>query len=486
MTLVLDSRGEKEQGEKGRPGYGGRKLTLVQAAARLKHPHLVEMRQLFGGAELKFEPELAGGMRLSEICRKRFASGPVPLSFGLRILLDTMSGLAALHGKSFGYSHGEVAPCNIVVGTDGTARIIPVVASHCQDGPPAEQATGYVSPERLRGDAIDHRSDVFSLGVMLWEMITGRSFRGLPSAIITAWVIDGKVPDPVHPDDAAWVVALAQVATRALAVNPADRWETVGVMGAEIEYVAVDHIASSGEVAALLWDADAKKSSPPSKTQSIPSLSPAAISIPPAPIVALSPPPAIEQPSPVIAPTPPDVAKSHPSGFSTPSGVPQRLAAAPAGDAPALASRAPAPTKRPAPRSKQSVVGWLTLGAATVLVGVAAYEVVGGSMASKSVPAVMVTSFTGRPVVSPDPLPVDPPAAAAPPVASAVSTDLRPTAPPPSAEPAPPLTRPAVAAPQVAVPSASPRPTTKPAPVHKPPPHPTNKKNGKVDPTFGI
>src|SRR5439155_4838181 len=87
---------------------------------------------------------------------------------------------------------------------------------------------------------------------MLWEMITGRSFRGLPPDVIAAWVVDGKVPDPVHPDDAPWVVRLAQVTTRALSVNPGDRWPHVGVLGDEIETIAAGHIASRQEVTALL------------------------------------------------------------------------------------------------------------------------------------------------------------------------------------------------------------------------------------------
>src|SRR5258708_7214484 len=103
----------------------------LRAAAQLRHPHLVEMSSA-GGEAPKFDPLLQGGLRLSELCRKRFGSGPVPLGYGLRILLDTLSGLAALHG-SLAFSHGEVAPRNIIVCRDGTSRLIPVVTAHWQD-----------------------------------------------------------------------------------------------------------------------------------------------------------------------------------------------------------------------------------------------------------------------------------------------------------------------------------------------------------------
>src|SRR5262249_20998975 len=141
--------------------------------------------------------------------------------------------------------------------------------------PPGADASGFAAPERLRCDPFDHRADVFSVGVMLWEMITGRSFRGLPAEIITAWVVDGKVPDPVHPDDAPWVVALAAVARRALAVNPGDRWPHVGVMGEEIEQAALGHVATVREVRDLLADAaQAKAPASPSENPYTPSLSP--------------------------------------------------------------------------------------------------------------------------------------------------------------------------------------------------------------------
>src|SRR5882762_11488535 len=114
-----------------RPSSNAPRLAKVRAAAHLRHPHLVEMFAKAGEGP-GFEAEFHGGVRLSELSRKRFGSGPVPLGYGLRILLDTLSGLAALHG-TLQFAHGEVAPRNIVVGRDGTARLIPVVTAHWQE-----------------------------------------------------------------------------------------------------------------------------------------------------------------------------------------------------------------------------------------------------------------------------------------------------------------------------------------------------------------
>src|SRR5258708_3916881 len=259
MKSVFNGSDRNGGAGKGDLGKSGERAAVVRAVAEIRSDFLVPMRPS-DGTTLAFEAELAGGARLSDLGKRRFGSERVPLRFGLRILLDALSGVAALHGSSLRFAHGEVAPWNVVVGHDGFPRLIPLVAAHAEEGaPPSTDATGYVAPERLRGDPFDHRADVFSAGVMLWEMITGRSFRGLPPDVITAWVVDGKVPDPVHPDDAPWVVELARVATRALSVNPGDRWPHVGILGDEIETIAAGHIASRQEVAALFSGASQVK-----------------------------------------------------------------------------------------------------------------------------------------------------------------------------------------------------------------------------------
>jgi serine/threonine-protein kinase len=422
MKSVLDPLAHKKGEEKSHKRAGDRRLATARAIARFSHPYLVEMRAL-STDELEFEPELRGGVRLSDLSRERFSSGPAPLAFGLRILLDALSGLAAVHGASLGFAHGEVAPCNVVVGADGRARLVPVVAAHFLEGaPPGTDAAGFAAPERLRCDPFDHRADVFSVGVMLWEMITGRSFRGLPPEIITAWVIDGKVPDPVHPDDAPWVVKLAAVATRALAVQPDQRWPHVGVMGEEIENAAEGHIASVKEVRDLLTNGASSKPAPSPSSPSenpawTPSLSPTAVSVPPSPI----PPP----------PLPPSMVGLYAT-------------------APLVNESTPPPTRRAGKkRRRQSVIAWSTLLVAVVLLAVATREVLEGLASSRSV----ATAPPGPRLVSRKTAPLPPVSPAVPvPAASDV-------APPPATPPAvPTATENAPATPA----TAAPTPTTSP------------------------
>jgi serine/threonine-protein kinase len=197
-------------------------------------------------------------MSLAELSRSEAGWFPLPLRVGLRILLDALSGVAAVHqatqnGTPIDFVHGEVAPSNIIVGRDGVARLVPVLPAHWSGTPPNPEATGYMAPERLLGDVFGQPADVFSAGVLLWEAITGKPlFRNWPLDAIVTQLIGRKVPYPIPFGDALWGVPLADVAMRALVVDPAERWAHVGALGAQVENIARGHLASSDEIAALV------------------------------------------------------------------------------------------------------------------------------------------------------------------------------------------------------------------------------------------
>ncbi|HUR56287.1 MAG TPA: hypothetical protein VM029_01160 [Opitutaceae bacterium] len=229
----------------------------VQVIADLRHLHLIVVRRSAEG--VGFEPESVGGMSLAELSRIDAGGFPLALRVGLRILLDALSGLAAVHeatqhGKPLDFVHGEVAPSNIFIGRDGVGRLVPVVPAHWNDGAPSNpDVTGYLAPERLLGDVFGQPADVFSAGVLLWEAITGKPlFRNWPLDAIVTQLIGRKVPYPIPFGDALWGVPLADVAMRALAVDPIERWADVSALGAQIENIARGHLASSDEIAALV------------------------------------------------------------------------------------------------------------------------------------------------------------------------------------------------------------------------------------------
>jgi serine/threonine-protein kinase len=233
------------------------RLAVVHAIAAIRHPHLIVMSKVSDGAG--FEPETNAGLSLFQVSRALEGFGPLSLRFGLRILLDTLSGLGALHraegdGQSMGFVHGGVAPGTIVVGRDGIARLIPLVPAHWGPvGEPDRHVLGYTAPEKLLGDPVDQSADIYSIGVLLWEAIMGtRLFRDLGRDAIITRLVGGKVPYPVPFSDAPWGVPLADVALRALEVEPSARWPHVGAMGAQIENLVGKHVATSSELAALV------------------------------------------------------------------------------------------------------------------------------------------------------------------------------------------------------------------------------------------
>jgi eukaryotic-like serine/threonine-protein kinase len=500
--------------------------TPAQILADLRHPHLIVMRLRADGNG--FEPELAGGMSLAELNRSEAGWFPLPLRVGLRILLDALSGLSALHhatqdGNPLDFVHGEVTPSNIYVGCDGRGRLVPVVPAHWSEHPhPSADLMGYAAPERLLGDVFGQPADIFSAGVLLWEAITGKPlFRNWPLEAIVTQLIGRKVPYPIPFGDALWGVPLADVAMRALSVDPAERWAHVGALGAQIETIARGHLATSDEIAALVAGFAAGKG-PTSVQPPAPLLAPPPAA--PGPITSLAPTassiqsPAEKTPSvtslevPVAEPAP--LAEGWGRERSAPSApriwlpgqvnVSSAGAATPAGSADLVESWSGiAPASSPGASRRSKAIVWVAVSASLAVTAIAAYQLLDRSAETRSsatvlapkvtaagqpsaaaatgvMPAGTAPSATGNP---PRPAAEGSGAANAPPVptsitgsaptgASVPATPVHRTAPPrpvtrSAPAPATPLT---AAPPRQAAPPPAPSPAPAPPPAAKPKP----------------
>ena len=183
------------------------------------------------------------------------------LARALRILLDVLAGASALQDTRSAdgtpFVHGELVPALLRVEGSGAARLVPLAAWHWS--PPgalaAQPRWGHLAPERLLGDAIDQRADVFSAGVLLWEALAGRRlFESDSIDAIIMRLMGGKVVLPELPPELAWAVPLKAVAMRALSVDPGQRFANCAELGAAIMAVAGAHIATHAEVAAYFGD----------------------------------------------------------------------------------------------------------------------------------------------------------------------------------------------------------------------------------------
>jgi len=159
----------------------------ARAASALEHPHIAVIHAIDEADGVNFiAMELVRGEKLSDLT----ARGPLPAHRALEIATEVAEGLARAHDK--GIVHRDLKPANVMLTEDGHAKIIDfglaklvdalsgdsggltVVKAETDPGMVMGTVT-YMSPEQARGGKVDHRSDVFSLGVLLHEMLSNES-----------------------------------------------------------------------------------------------------------------------------------------------------------------------------------------------------------------------------------------------------------------------------------------------------------------------
>ncbi|HEX7840603.1 MAG TPA: serine/threonine-protein kinase, partial [Kofleriaceae bacterium] len=220
-------------------------LDEARLALRLNHPNLVHSYEVGedGGAHF-LAMEHVEGLSLKELFR-----APCARSFGaeiwLRVIADALSGLAHAHGlrdydgKPLGVVHRDISPHNIVVSYDGVTKLLDFGIALSRPGPGADPAppvlgkVAYMAPEQARGQ-IDHRSDLFAMGVVLWEMLSGRRlFDGDAPA-----VLHRLAGEPIPRLGSALTdvdLELDDLVARALEKDPAARFQTAHDMRHAIE-----------------------------------------------------------------------------------------------------------------------------------------------------------------------------------------------------------------------------------------------------------
>lgn len=189
--------------------------------------------------------------------------GALPPAVAAEIAAQTADGLDDAHravaqdGTPLGIVHRDVSPHNVMVDTDGLVRVADFgIAraywriSRTRTGQ-LKGKLGYLSPEQIMGQPLDGRADVFALGIVLWEMFTGRRFVRAKSFFDAhrALVVD-PVPD-VREYAPAVPSALAACVARAMAREPSERFDDAAAMSVALR-AAVGRGVSSAEVAALV------------------------------------------------------------------------------------------------------------------------------------------------------------------------------------------------------------------------------------------
>ena len=215
-------------------------LDEARVAARINHPNVAAVYDV-GNDEVNhwIAMEYLHGEALKDVMQRAEEVGAlIPPEIGCRIIADAAEGLHAAHelaganGEKIGLVHRDITPHNLFVTYDGVTKVLDFGIAKFADQATQTQAgilkgkIAYMSPEQLGGEGIDRRSDIFGLGVVLWELTTGQRLFRTESDIetfnrVTACVIPRPSSIvPGYPED------LEAVVLKALAKDKSERYRT--------------------------------------------------------------------------------------------------------------------------------------------------------------------------------------------------------------------------------------------------------------------
>ncbi|MBI5544052.1 MAG: serine/threonine protein kinase [Deltaproteobacteria bacterium] len=229
------------------PGVDASDLFAVEGDVMglLRHPSLVNLYEVGKlGETMYFAMEYCPGGDLEAlISALRWQDKPFPPSVALQIGIDLLKALAYVHqaqgvrGTSLGLVHGDINPANIFVSLDESRPKLGdfgvVTSSVLGTGLPEGAAAGklhYLSPEQAQGKPLTAQSDLFALGVVMFELLLGRKpFDGPDAETIIERICAGRYDLPSHVSD-----PLASVFEKALARNPRSRFPSAGAFAGDL------------------------------------------------------------------------------------------------------------------------------------------------------------------------------------------------------------------------------------------------------------
>ncbi|RMG93374.1 MAG: serine/threonine protein kinase, partial [Chloroflexi bacterium] len=207
------------------------------AVARLRHPNIIQVHDFNHDGDVYYMVlEYVPGETLeSRLAALREADLLMPLSDTIRIVTKLCEALAYAHERKM--VHRDVKPSNVILNLLGEPILMDFGIAKIVGGGHVHTATGatmgtavYMSPEQVLGEPVDHRADIYSLGVMLYEMVAGKPpFEGKTAVTVMMKHVNEPVPD-IRISNVNIPDGLAGVLEKALAKSPADRFQSTHEM----------------------------------------------------------------------------------------------------------------------------------------------------------------------------------------------------------------------------------------------------------------
>jgi eukaryotic-like serine/threonine-protein kinase len=220
----------------------------AKAASALDHPNICAIHEIgeTDDGELYIAMAYYDGPSLKE----KIGSGPLPVTDALTHFADVAEGLRSAHEARI--VHRDIKPANVMIGERGRVKIVDFGLAKMSGAdltrePRAMGTIAYMSPEQTYGTGVDRRTDIWSLGVLLYEMLTGRRpfSGGTPWRLIHA--IRYSEPIPIRELRSETPPSVAALASRCLEKHPSNRYQSVNELLAAIRAAERDGSSSRGE-----------------------------------------------------------------------------------------------------------------------------------------------------------------------------------------------------------------------------------------------
>ncbi|HEX4943040.1 MAG TPA: serine/threonine-protein kinase [Usitatibacteraceae bacterium] len=234
-----------------RAQFEARFMQEARAAGGIGHPSIITIYDVGREGDVAFMAmELLDGQELRDLIR----GGSLAPSEAVEIAAQVAEALSAAHER--GVIHRDVKPGNIMVLSDGRVKIMDFGIARLRE-PAVKTATGmmlgsprYMAPEQVSGQAFDHRADIFSLGVVLYEMLTGITpFAGGDLTQLMFQVVNAAVVPPSHVNRTLPPV-LDYILARALKKNPDERYGSAAELATDLRDSIADVLEAEAAVRA--------------------------------------------------------------------------------------------------------------------------------------------------------------------------------------------------------------------------------------------